>query len=268
MLSTLLPAVHNLWPVRISKEKAMIEVTFDKLATDPDTRRQMVWLRSIPGDLMFPLFIRSAEAISIYMSLRDKQTPLPLEYDLTETVLDRLNARVESAHIGHMNDGTVYAELELIFEEGNMSLEISPGDGIALALRHQAPIFLLETVKEPDARLSARAGIEEEYDEAPDLLVEFDRSEEEDELVELDETDACGEPEIWPDWSEEDVATAIEDVLLESGVEDPQLTGPVSPAARVTMLKRQMALAVRWEDYEEAGRIRCKIDRVREVKRS
>ena len=186
----------------------MIEVTFDRLATDPETYPQVVWLKSLEGDQACPLPIGGAEALSIYLSVTSKYTPLPLEHDLTGAILDRLNDRVSQVNIGELRDGAVYTELVLEFGEGQLRVEVCPGDSIALALKFEARIYISERVLEQGPSLVETAAAEnEDWVEPMDEIPQLDLSEEEIESIDPDGEEELNflieEPEV--DWSGEGI---------------------------------------------------------------
>ncbi len=195
-------------PRHFKAGETSIEVTFDRLATDPETYQQVVWLKSLEGDQVCPLLIGGAEALFIYLSVTGKDTPLPLEHDLTGAILDRLNARVSQVNIGELRDGAVYAELVLEFGEGELRVEVCPGDSIALAPKYEAPIYISERVLEQGPSLVETAAAENEgWVQPMDEIPQLELSEEEIESIDPDGEEELDflieEPEV--DWSGEGI---------------------------------------------------------------
>jgi|GEM_PF-762361 bifunctional DNase/RNase len=232
----------------------MIEVTFDKLATDPETYQQVVWLKSLEGEQACPLPIGGAEALSIYLSVTGKDTPLPLEHDLTGAILNRLNARVSQVNIGELRDGAVYAELVMVFGEGELRVEVCPGDSIALALKYGAPIYISERVMEQGPSLVETAAAENEgWIESMDEIPQLELSDDELESMELEEDGEIEtlDEDIEPDWSFEGISIEIESFLSEIGLDS---TGDWDASENLTILRGRLKEAVKMEDYEDARR--------------
>lgn len=108
-----------------------------------------------------PIQIGPFEAHSIYMVLQGEQPPRPLTHDLFKTVIERLGAKIDSLTIDDLFNATYYAKLALQVEEGIIDIDTRPSDGIALALRAGAPIYVAETVLE-EAEQRHTEGEEEE----------------------------------------------------------------------------------------------------------
>jgi len=85
-----------------------------------------------------------------------------LTHDLFDSVLQILNAKVESVEITDLRDGVFFAELHL---HGGVTVSARPSDSIALALRASAPILA-------SAELFTKAGIEIP-DQADDEVEKF-----------------------------------------------------------------------------------------------
>lgn len=99
------------------------------------------------GSLQLPIKIGMVEAAAIGMGLNDDQTSRPITHDLLGAVIDALDSRVERVEVVSVSDTTFYAQLCLRRTDGELRcVDCRPSDGIALALRTDAPIFVEETV--------------------------------------------------------------------------------------------------------------------------
>jgi|SaaInl7_200m_RNA_FD_contig_21_1691089_length_953_multi_21_in_0_out_0_1 uncharacterized protein len=238
----------------------MIKMAFDKLTTDPETQDQLVWLRSLESDERFPLPIDGAEALAIYLSLTRTELPLPLEHDATEEILARLDAQVEEIQILDLDEYGVYTEVVIGFRGGKLRMEVCPGDGIALALKYSAPIYLSEHLTPADAFLSETAEDEADHFLESEDLLQFPPEAEL--LLNQDEIDAIAWREGLAAASDLDVSDAIDDLLDETGIDGE--TGNITPDREAAMesLSDQLRDAIRRERYEEAGRLMAEILRM------
>ncbi len=117
-------------------------VGWDALANSP-----VVLLREETTGKMVPIWVGITEARAIAAALEEISFPRPMTHDLMANLLDRLDARVEELVIHDLVDGTYYALLALRPHraEGEPAgepilVDTRPSDGMALALRLEAPI--------------------------------------------------------------------------------------------------------------------------------
>ncbi len=89
-----------------------------------------------------PIMVGPFEAQAIALPLQGKAVPRPMTHDLLRSVCDNLDAVVEKVVICDINDGTFYAELYLKQGDKEIVIDSRPSDGIALALRCEAPIYM------------------------------------------------------------------------------------------------------------------------------
>ncbi len=93
-----------------------------------------------------PIFIGLFEAVSIYSALNGPPPPRPLTHDLFSDTLTALGAGLREVRIDSIEDGVYYATLFLDTQIGDLSIDSRPSDGIALAVRKNAPVFIDETL--------------------------------------------------------------------------------------------------------------------------
>jgi len=90
--------------------------------------------------------IGSCEAVAIHLALSHQLVPRPLTHDLAVRLLEKLSATVGRVVIGgHPWDG-YQAALHLDTPEGEVTLPAQPGDAIAIALRADAPVYVMGEV--------------------------------------------------------------------------------------------------------------------------
>jgi bifunctional DNase/RNase len=100
------------------------------------------------ADLCIPIFIGLWEAISINNALNKEVSPRPLTHDLFIEFLNRYHISMRALHIDSLDDGVFYAKLMLDHENREEILDCRPSDGIAIAIRCGAGIFLDKSVIE------------------------------------------------------------------------------------------------------------------------
>jgi len=140
----------------------MIQMEVGGLGFDPRNLSPLVLLKD-PEDMNFlPIWIGIFEAASIAMELQGVHPPRPMTHDLLKSLIDKLNAKVEKIVINDVKDGTFYAYLELIKENGEKAMiDSRPSDAIALAIRTSSPIFVSEVVMMQAKLVNAEKDAEE-----------------------------------------------------------------------------------------------------------
>jgi len=121
---------------------ALSPVKFFDLRYDQNNRSPILFLKDTKSDRYLPVWIGETEALSIELASRGERAPRPLTHDLMTAVLAECKIRVVSVIIDRLIGSTYYANL--VLEVGGRTIEIDcrPSDGIALALREHAQIFV------------------------------------------------------------------------------------------------------------------------------
>jgi bifunctional DNase/RNase len=86
------------------------------------------------------------EALAIQLALNKTAIGRPLTHDLILSIADHLQVTPLRVVIDDISKGTYYARLILTSEDGDLSLDCRPSDGVAIALRAEVPILAAETV--------------------------------------------------------------------------------------------------------------------------
>lgn len=118
----------------------------------------VVILEEQDGPRMLPIWIGTAEASSIASQINDQPPPRPNFHDMTRRVIEQLDAEVDRVVVTELREGTYYALLWLRSNDRLIEIDVRPSDGIALALRAEAPILVRASVFE---EAGAALGMEE-----------------------------------------------------------------------------------------------------------
>lgn len=116
------------------------------LMLDPASNVPIVILRDTESQLFLPIWIGVFEANAIALRIEGVEPPRPLTHDLLRQVLDQLGATVEKIVISDLRESTFFAVIHLRQGELAVPVDARPSDAIALALRADAPIFVLRSV--------------------------------------------------------------------------------------------------------------------------
>lgn len=113
---------------------------------DPSSNLPIVILRDEESERLLPIWIGVFEANAIALRIDGFEPPRPMTHDLLASTLKTLGAEIEKIVICDLRDTTFYALIHLQQHGRPLTLDARPSDAIALALRAEAPIFVLSSV--------------------------------------------------------------------------------------------------------------------------
>ncbi len=130
----------------------------------PQNYFEVVLRDSMDRDLHILIGLFEAHAIASY--LQGERPVRPMTHDLLKNTIEKLGAKIERLTIDDLFHETYYGKLSLLVgETGIIDVDTRPSDGIAMALRANAPIYVSETVMEEAARRDDESGESEEIEE-------------------------------------------------------------------------------------------------------
>jgi len=136
----------------------MIEMILAKIKIDERRSEQIIVLKEKEGNRFLPVVIGISEVHAIKLKLSGIELPRPLTHDLLLSSIQKLGGVVKRVVIDNLENNTFYAKLILHSASGEeLAIDARPSDSIAVALRANAPIFVLEKVLE-EAGLSEDEG--------------------------------------------------------------------------------------------------------------
>ncbi len=106
----------------------------------------IVVLRDEDSKVFLPIWIGVFEANAIALRIEGIDPPRPMTHDLLHSSLVELGASVKKVTICELKENTFYALISLQLNNGEIAIDSRPSDAIALALRAEAPIFVLDSV--------------------------------------------------------------------------------------------------------------------------
>ncbi|MDE2483332.1 MAG: bifunctional nuclease family protein [bacterium] len=129
----------------------------DKLGIDLLTHDPVVILKDMDGAHYLPILIGPFEATAIALALEGAPVPRPLSHDLMRTILETLDASLEQVIIHDIKDATFFAKLIVRCDGELQEIDSRPSDGIALALRMNAPIYVSDKIVLEEASAEKKA---------------------------------------------------------------------------------------------------------------
>jgi len=116
------------------------------LMMDPMTNMPIVVLKDLSGDSVLPIWVGIYEANAIALEIEKVTTPRPMTHDLIKVVLMGLDTSIRKVVVNELKDDTFYAMIWLERDGRLISVDSRPSDALALALRHDCPIYVEEKV--------------------------------------------------------------------------------------------------------------------------
>ncbi|KPQ38859.1 MAG: bifunctional nuclease family protein [Phormidium sp.] len=126
----------------------MIEMKVAGIALDAATRSPIVLLRDASERRALPIYISQDQARSIISAIEQQTPPRPMTHDLMVNILEAWDLRLDRVIVHALEENTFFAVLKMVNADGKVKKEIDarPSDAIALALRTDASIWVMEEV--------------------------------------------------------------------------------------------------------------------------
>jgi bifunctional DNase/RNase len=147
-----------------AEDEGLLRVNVYRLIVDPLRDQPVVMLADDLKERALPIWIGFFEANAIGSEMEGMDHRRPLTHDLMERVIQQADIRIHRIVITHLKQGTYYAILAL--ERGGKLVEIDarPSDGIVMALKFKAPIFVSASLFDAQAiALAKERGVEGRY---------------------------------------------------------------------------------------------------------
>ena len=109
------------------------------------------------GPNIVPIVIGELEALALQMALSGETTPRPVAYDLVVSVLDRFGGSIGGLVVHSIVDNVFHGNLEIVAGDGAVSIDCRPSDGMVLATRAEAPIYVTVGVLEKAGTRATKA---------------------------------------------------------------------------------------------------------------
>lgn len=126
-----------------------IRVDIIGLSTSPSSGgAYALVLGEVDGNRRLPIIIGAFEAQAIALELEKIQPPRPLTHDLLRDLFDAIDADITDIVIDDLREGTFFAKIRYVYGGKENQLDARPSDAVALAVRSDAPIYVVPDVLE------------------------------------------------------------------------------------------------------------------------
>ncbi len=124
----------------------MIEMKVAGIALDAATRSPIVLLKDGTDRRALPIYIGQDQAKAIISALENQTPPRPLTHDLFVNLMESWEMTLDRIVIHSLQNDTFYAVLVINQGEAKREIDARPSDAIALAIRTNSPIWVMEEV--------------------------------------------------------------------------------------------------------------------------
>ena len=137
----------------------MIQLKIRSLEIAEGSPLVRVTLQDVASERQLHIWVGLPEASAIQSELEGSKPARPMTHDLMANLLSTLQVRVLQLLISEMKEDTFYAILTISANGRLHKVDCRPSDGIALAVRCDAPIFIGEELLSHIERLHEEQGI-------------------------------------------------------------------------------------------------------------
>ncbi len=123
-----------------------VHVELAGITLDPRSKSPVILLRDGAEERVLPIWVGPFEANAIIAEREHLPAPRPLTHDLFKRVILSLGHQLQRVVITAVRDNVYYAALHLTGTGGETVIDCRPSDGIALALRFDAELYVNEEV--------------------------------------------------------------------------------------------------------------------------
>jgi len=157
--------------MNVNKTKLRIQgITFNQIQTGA----YALILAEEKGNRQIPIIIGTPEAQAIALYLEHLRPPRPLTHDLFISFIQAAKITLREVNICKYEEGIFYSEM--IFTDGkkDIPLDSRTSDAIALALRADAPIYIVDDIMKDVAVELEEEEIEDYSEAVQDQIIALD----------------------------------------------------------------------------------------------
>jgi bifunctional DNase/RNase len=123
-----------------------IQMELHKIIISEMQDQQIIMLKEVDGERVFPIVIGSGEAYAIDRRLKGTPTQRPLTHDLLANVIEHLGGTIQQIEINDLENHTFFARIHIRRDGQTIEVDSRPSDAIALGIATSVPIFVAEHV--------------------------------------------------------------------------------------------------------------------------
>ena len=117
-----------------------VQMSLSRIIISEINDQQVIYLKEVDGERMFPILIGIFEATSIDRRVKQIPAPRPLTHDLLVNSVEQMGAEFQDVIISELRDHTYYALLRVRHEGELVEVDARPSDAIAVAVTCDPPL--------------------------------------------------------------------------------------------------------------------------------
>lgn len=125
---------------------ANIEMNIESIRVNQVSHRRVVVLKERERERYLAIWIEPTEVDAMVVKLQPFKIARPLTHDLICDVIAVFGGKVNGVVIDEVRGDTFFAKLMVADKDGVMQFPCSPSDGMGLAIRTKAPIFVESSI--------------------------------------------------------------------------------------------------------------------------
>lgn len=118
----------------------LVQMELARIIISDINDQQVIYLREVDGERMFPILIGLFEAHSIDRRVRGEIPPRPLTHDLLKGAIEELGGEAQDVVINNLLEHTYYAVIRIKSGGELVEVDSRPSDAIALAVHYDPPL--------------------------------------------------------------------------------------------------------------------------------
>lgn len=123
-----------------------VQMQLSRIIISEINDQQVIYLKEVEGNRMFPILIGIFEATSIDRRVKNIVPPRPLTHDLIVAVVEQMGGEVQDIVISDLQEHTYFAKLRVRKDGELVEIDCRPSDAIAVAVTAKVPIWVAEDV--------------------------------------------------------------------------------------------------------------------------
>ncbi len=125
-----------------------VQMELSRIIISEVNDQQVIYLKEVDGERMFPILIGIFEATSIDRRVKHYHSPRPLTHDLLVGIVESMGAEIQDVVISELKEHTYFARLRIRYEGELIEVDARPSDAIAVAVTCEPPlpIYVAEEV--------------------------------------------------------------------------------------------------------------------------
>jgi len=142
----------------------LLQVKIQRLIIDPSNNQPVVFLADLQEERALLVWIGPCEANAMNAEMEGTKHPRPQTHDLLQGIIQKMKGKLQKIVITHSKDGIYFANLVLEQEGTVIEIDARPSDGMVLALKAKAPVFVARKMfQEMSVSLKEEKGVEDQY---------------------------------------------------------------------------------------------------------